>query len=77
MTKILHYNIVCTRRLQPPWDDCTVRIQWFSRVHIVACKQICFSRYRFIDFEYKCLIILKNNLKQLKTCSLKQNKIKD
>ena len=27
---IAGYTILCTRRLQPQRDDCTVRVQWFS-----------------------------------------------
>ena len=26
------YTILCTRQLQPPYDDCVVRVQWFSSV---------------------------------------------
>ena len=26
------YTILCTRRLQPPRDDCAVRVQWFTNV---------------------------------------------
>ena len=50
------YTILSTCRLQPPHDDCAVRVQWFSSLHIVTCKQICFSCYRFIDFEQKYLV---------------------
>ena len=37
LTKILPlltaiYTILRTRRLQPPRDDCAVRVQWFSSV---------------------------------------------
>ena len=36
-TKILpfltaRYTILCTRRLQPPRDDCAGQVQWFSSV---------------------------------------------
>ena len=41
-TKILplltaRYSILCTRRLQPPRDDCAVRVQWFSSVNMGTC----------------------------------------
>ena len=26
------YTILCTRRLQPPSDDCAVRVQWVCSV---------------------------------------------
>ena len=39
MTKTLplltaRFSILCTRRLQPPRDDCAVRVQWFSSVSV-------------------------------------------
>ena len=44
MTKILpflkaRFTIVCTRRLQPPHNDCTVRVQWFSSVRPGGFRQ--------------------------------------
>ena len=44
MTKILPlltamYSILCTRRLQPPRDDCPVRVQWFSSVTFGAINR--------------------------------------
>ena len=51
MTKILpfltaRYTILCTRRLQPPRDDCAVRAQWFSSV--VVGILTCMSRINFL-----------------------------
>ena len=45
MTKTLplltaRYSILCTRRLQPPSDDCAVRVQWFSSVSVHPGKLI-------------------------------------
>ena len=44
LTKILPlltamYSILCTRRLQPPRDDCPVREQWFSSVTFGAINR--------------------------------------
>ena len=47
------YNILCTRRLQPPRDDCAVRAQWFSsviRVHFVKIvkRHLYLSSYQWL-----------------------------
>ena len=32
------YTILCTRRLQPPRDDCAVPVQWFSSMFTAEKK---------------------------------------
>ena len=48
LTKILtfstaRYTILCTCRLQPPSDDCAVRVQWFSSVDYVDASFLLFN----------------------------------
>ena len=47
LTKILpllkaKYSILCTRRLQPPLDDCAVRVQW-ELERTVSMRRFCMS----------------------------------
>ena len=51
---------LCTRRLQPPRDDCAVRIQWFSSVKVGSVLQkrlllfmINFEEKSFCKYEYQ------------------------
>ena len=59
MTKILplltpRYSILCTRRLQPPRDDCAVRVQWFSSVVLRPFSALCL-KYYYQTILYGCL----------------------
>ena len=47
LTVTCRYTILCTCRLQPPRDDCAVRVQWFSSVRsneVVLLLSIIFLR---------------------------------
>ena len=43
------YTILCARRLQPPRNDCAVRVQWFSSVNNSPTKcKICICSFSLV-----------------------------
>ena len=49
----MHNTILCTRRLQPPRDDCAIRVQWFSSVYS--------SLSTFFQLVFKSLFLFRFN----------------
>ena len=57
----VRFTILCTFRLQPPRDDCAVRVQWFSSVNYK--KQITFTTvYEIMGATMSLAIILTDSM---------------